>query len=346
MDVTWTKQKRPKVFFRTLVLTAIFPPQFVNTLALITLDLSFDLCIYTRGSFVKTHRNPKGDNDPSPLHCGSSTGSGERTTPWPRRPDQMSVKPASVSAGVSLKAPVLSRSAVGAALLIGLQFSSRAFTFIVNQVLLRYLSPELLGISTQLELYSITVLFFARESLRVAIQRQADTTDDVSKDKERVPKSHVDGRTAAGRSQAIVNIAYISISLGIVFAFGFAWLYLHTTPAQDPTVLETPYIRESLIVYGLVAIWELLAEPCYVIAQQKARFEVRARAESTATVLRCFTTCGSAILASRMGMDIGVLPFALGQSVYALALSIVYYWKIRTISSSNGFSLMATRISR
>jgi oligosaccharide translocation protein RFT1 len=258
----------------------------------------------------------------------------------------MSVKPVSVSAGVSLKAPVLSRSAVGAVLLIGLQFSSRALTFIVNQVLLRYLSPELLGISTQLELYSITVLFFARESLRVAIQRQADTTDDISKDRVKVPKGHVDARTAAGRSQAIVNIAYISISLGIVFAFGFASLYLHTTPAQDPTVRQTPYIRESLIVYGLAAIWELLAEPCYVIAQQKAIFEVRARAESTATVLRCFMTCGSAIWASRMGMDIGVLPFALGQSVYALALSIVYYWKIRTISSSNGFSLMATRIAR
>src|SRR3954470_10544401 len=66
----------------------------------------------------------------------------------------------------------LSASAKGATFLILLQVLSRAFTFIVNQVLLRYLSPELLGLSTQLELYSISVLFFSREHIRVAVQRQ------------------------------------------------------------------------------------------------------------------------------------------------------------------------------
>lgn len=254
-------------------------------------------------------------------------------------------KPAPPPAGVLKKPPVLARSAVGAALLIGLQFSSRALSFIVNQVLLRYLSPELLGISTQLELYSITVLFFARESLRVAIQRQADTADDVSNGVgETAPKGHVDGRTAAGRSQAIVNLAYISISLGVVFAFGFAWLYLRTTPTQDPTVLATPFLRESLIIYGLAAIWELMAEPCYVIAQQKGRFEVRAAAESAGTVLRCLITCVSAVWASRAAIDIGVLPFALGQGAYAVSLSFVYYWKLWSIISTNGFSLIATPI--
>ncbi|PMD44281.1 Rft-1-domain-containing protein [Hyaloscypha variabilis F] len=251
----------------------------------------------------------------------------------------------SESAGVAGKSPAISRSAIGAALLISLQFSSRILTFVVNQVLLRYLSPELLGISTQLELYSITVLFFARESLRIAIQRQADTKDDDFENSDKSDRSHVDARTAAGRSQAIVNLAYISIGLGAVFASGFAWLYLHTTPAQNPFVLETPYVRESLFIYGFAAIGELLAEPCYVIAQQKARFEVRASAESTATVLRCLMTCGCAILASRMGRDIGVLPFALGQGIYALSLTIVYYWKFRTTSSTSGFSLIPTRIS-
>jgi oligosaccharide translocation protein RFT1 len=45
-------------------------------------------------------------------------------------------------------------------------------------------------------------------------------------------------------------------------------------------------------------------------------------------------------------MDIGVLPFALGQGIYALSLSIVYYWKVWGISSANGFSLMAAPICR
>jgi oligosaccharide translocation protein RFT1 len=245
------------------------------------------------------------------------------------------------------KPPLLSTSALGAFLLISLQFSSRALTFAINQVLLRYLSPELLGISAQLDLYSITVLFFARESLRVAIQRQADTTDeDVSHSAQNEPRGYVKANTAAGRSQAIVNLAYISIVFGVVFAFVFAWLYLHTTPAQDPTVLETPYIRESLIIYAVAAVWELFAEPCYVVAQQKAKFETRARAEWTATVLRGLVTCGSAIWAAHRGLDTGVLPFALGQGIYALSLSMVYYREMRSISLASGFSLMASRISR
>ncbi|PHH62082.1 hypothetical protein CDD81_7575 [Ophiocordyceps australis] len=61
----------------------------------------------------------------------------------------------------------------GASLLILLQLASRLATFAANQILLRFLTAPLLGAATQLELYYLSVLFFARESLRVAVQRQA-----------------------------------------------------------------------------------------------------------------------------------------------------------------------------
>lgn len=245
--------------------------------------------------------------------------------------------------------PASSSSAIGALLLISQQFGSRGLTFIVNQILLRYLSPELLGISTQLEVYSITVLFFARESLRVALQRQPDTPDSASDSKKdaenkKIPNGHVDARTAAGRTQAIVNLSYVSIYLGVVFAFFVGWLYIYSLAAGDPIVLETPYFSEALKLYGLAAIWELLAEPCYVVVQHKSRFSIRASAELVATVLRCLVTCGSAIWASRAGRDIGVLPFALGQGMYAVSLSFVYYLKVWGIASEEGFSLILKRI--
>src|ERR1700712_2596535 len=104
---------------------------------------------------------------------------------------------------------ILSTSAKGASFLILLQVASRGFTFLVNQILLRFLSPELLGLSTQLELYSITVLYFARESIRVACQRQ-------SKD-----------------AQPVINISYLSILFGTPLAYVLALLYLHT---DQPTV--------------------------------------------------------------------------------------------------------------
>ncbi|TVY43315.1 Oligosaccharide translocation protein [Lachnellula subtilissima] len=223
---------------------------------------------------------------------------------------------------------------------------SRALTFIVNQILLRYLSPELLGISTQLEVYSISVLFFARESLRVAIQRQTEEPEN-GKDKgtkdEKVPPGHVDGRTAAGKTQAIVNLAHLSIYLGVVFAVILAWLYLRYT---DPIVLQTPYFQGAFKLYSIAAVWELLAEPCFVVVQHKSLIKIRGRAEAVATVLRCLMTCGSAIWASRNGVDIGVLPFALGQAMYAVSLALSIVKHVLTQGDTFLITALATPVSQ
>lgn len=235
---------------------------------------------------------------------------------------------------------LLSRSAEGAKFLILLQVASRALTFGVNQLLLRYLSPELLGISTQLDVYSISVLFFARESLRVAIQRQTDVPEaigDTTKDNQQTVAA--ERSQAAQRTQAIVNLAYISILLGIFFAIGLGWAYLRSV-RSNPSVVDALYVSEALQLYGLAAFWELLSEPCFVAVQQKSEYKVRAAAESIATVLRCFVTCAVAVIATRKELNIGVLPFAVGQCTYGLSLLLVYYTKVRIISSRDGFSLV------
>jgi oligosaccharide translocation protein RFT1 len=236
-------------------------------------------------------------------------------------------------------ASLLSKSATGASILIILQVASRALTFIVNQVLLRYLSPELLGTSTQLEVYSISVLLFSREALRVAIQRQTDVTDDQDGIEKPGQKANGPGGKTAKKTQEVVNLAYLSILMGIFFIFAAAWAYLSSLKST-PLVLNTPYFHQALAIFGVASFLELLAEPCFVVVQQKSQYNIRASAESTATVLRCIVTCGSAILASSRGIDIGVLPFALGQGAYGLTLSLVYYWRIGSISSKDGFSLL------
>ncbi|QSZ31621.1 hypothetical protein DSL72_001188 [Monilinia vaccinii-corymbosi] len=241
---------------------------------------------------------------------------------------------------------LLSTSAGGASLLIALQAGSRALTFIVNQVLLRYLSPELLAVSTQLEVYSITVLFFSRESLRVAIQRQTDICDDSPKAKQgeklAAEDRYLDGRTTAGKSQAIVNLSYISIALGLGSTFLFAWIYAN---AGQSGVVETPYFRQSLKLYGVAAIVELLAEPCFVVVQQKSVFKIRAASESIATVSRCIVTCAVAVWAARHQVELGVLPFAIGQGVYAISILSAYLLGVWNVALQGGFSLMIKPIS-
>ncbi|KAI9642921.1 Oligosaccharide translocation protein rft1 [Ciborinia camelliae] len=235
---------------------------------------------------------------------------------------------------------LLSTSAGGASLLIALQAGSRALTFIVNQILLRYLSPELLAVSTQLEVYSITVLFFSRESLRVAIQRQTDSSDDNLEAKQDgnlpIRDRYLDSRTTAGKSQAIVNLSYISIALGLGSTVLFGWIYAN---AGQTGVVETPYFRQSLKLYGVAAILELLAEPCFVVVQQKSAFKIRAATESIATVLRCIVTCAVAVWAARHQTELGVMPFAIGQVVYAISILLVYLLGVWNIALRGGFSL-------
>ena len=209
---------------------------------------------------------------------------------------------------------VVSASAQGATFLILLQVGSRALTFAVNQVLLRFLSPELLGVSAQLELFSISVLYFARESLRVAVQRQTHGT------------------------QAVVNLSYLSVFLGIPLIYGLALLWLSSD------IPNVPHFVNALGVYCLATFIELLTEPAFSAVQQRLLYKIRASAESTATLLRCLGTCGSAILASKYGIDIGVLPFAVGQLGYALALLAIYTFKTWPVAQKGNFSLLPKQI--
>ncbi|KAI1033122.1 hypothetical protein LB504_006345 [Fusarium proliferatum] len=211
----------------------------------------------------------------------------------------------------------------GASLLIILQLASRLITFIANQLLLRYLTAPLLGLSTQLEVYYLSVLFFARESLRVAIQRRDS------------------GSQAKEESQAVVNLGYLAIGLGSFVSLGLGWMYL---AYANETTLATPYLVESLYLYGFAAMVELLSEPCFVLMQTRLQFGTRAAAESIATFLRCIVVFGSAVWASKHN-DIGVLPFALGQITYGVSLLLVYLVSGYRLASSIGFSLLPKTIT-
>jgi oligosaccharide translocation protein RFT1 len=210
----------------------------------------------------------------------------------------------------------VSASAKGASFLILLQIGSRALTFALNQILLRFLSPELLGVNVQLELYCISVLYFARESLRVALQRRADGT------------------------QAVINMSYLAIAAGVPLSYALAELYLQTE------VPKVPFLVQSLRVYGIAAMVELFAEPSFVAAQQKMLYKVRASAEAAATIMKTFATVGLVVWASRQGTDLGVLPFAVGQLAYAMSLLVVYTARLVLVAKSEGFSLLPRGIQR
>ncbi|KAK5994868.1 Oligosaccharide translocation protein RFT1 [Cladobotryum mycophilum] len=234
----------------------------------------------------------------------------------------------------------------GASLLIILQLISRLITFIANQLLLRFLTAPLLGLSTQLEVYYLSILFFARESLRVAIQRQGIAAASASAGKKEDQKDGDDGDAEERRreGQAVVNLGYLAIGLGSFVSIGLGWMYL---AYANPATLQTPHLVHSLWLYGVAAMIELLSEPCFVLMQTRLQFGTRAAAESIATFLRCAVVFGSAVWASSRGsqLDLGVLPFALGQLAYGTSLLLVYVYSGQRLASATGFSLVPKPLS-
>lgn len=232
---------------------------------------------------------------------------------------------------------VLASSATGTTFLILIQLASRVFTFASNQLVLRTLSPILLGIAAQLELYQVSILYFSRESIRVAIQRQplgADSSPPCGKGS--------DGKSGQLiSSQSVVNVSYLSFLLGIPCAIVFTMFYERLAPVQ---VLETPFFKSSVAISGLASLMELSTEPFFAVIQQHMWYEKRAAVEMPAAFLKSFTTCFSFLYAFRTNRDVGALPFALGHLSYSIALVSGYCMSLLGSADDKGFSFLPARI--
>ncbi|KAF8541005.1 Rft protein-domain-containing protein [Trichophaea hybrida] len=154
---------------------------------------------------------------------------------------------------------LLSSSAEGAKFLILLQVSSRLLTFGVNQLLLRYLFTRVTSISVQLELLTISILYFSRESLRNALQRQSSGTGEL--------------RTA---TQTIVNLSLLTFPLGIAFSAALGWGYVERLVLGPLpfAVGQVGYGAVLLVVYGMKT-WKASKEEGFGIGLVKIEGEKR-----------------------------------------------------------------------
>ena len=209
----------------------------------------------------------------------------------------------------------VSASAKGATFLILLQIGSRAITFALNQILLRFLSPELLGASVQLEVYKIGVQYFSRESLRVAAERRSD-----------------------GGVQAAVNLSYLGLVACVPIGATFAQWYLAVSH------VNVPYFAEALRVNQLAAFVELCMEPAFTAVQHNLLYKTRAAAEGLSVILKTLTVFGLFTWSRRQGLDIGVLPFSAGELVNSITLAAVYWLSTVPVAREKNFSLLPKRI--
>ncbi|KAJ2984746.1 hypothetical protein NUW54_g10397 [Trametes sanguinea] len=216
---------------------------------------------------------------------------------------------------------LLSATLASGSNLVLLQLFSRVVTFVLNQALVRLVSPQVFGTtSIQFELLLSTILFLSREGVRNALLRAPSNKESSSDQK-------VTG-------QLITNISLLPVLLGIPTAVLSAVVYLGSSSS---TTSSQPHFRTSVALYVLAAFFELLSEPMYIRTQNELRFHVRVRAEGTAVMLKTVVTF---LVLISMSEEWALLAFALGQAAYGLAMLVSF-----AIACSGSLDFRPKRVS-
>lgn len=180
-----------------------------------------------------------------------------------------------------------------ATLLFAINVIQKVCSFTLNQLLLRYVSPEIIGqASIKLELFLSTLLFLSREGIRLALLREKIDTE--------------------RKIRSLVNISWIP---AVVLAVATA------------SILTYQLIFKGVVIwvyllYCVGALFESLGEPFYNIYQSKLDVVPRVRAESIALFLR------SASIFLLINFKYGIDSYGIAQVMYGgsyLIILIAHY---------------------
>ena len=225
--------------------------------------------------------------------------------------------------GASNSPNLASASLASASSLVLLQLLSRAFTFILNQALVRLVTPQVFGTaSIQFELLLSTILFLSREGVRNALLRSSTQTNNKSEG-----------------SSLVDNVALLPVLLGVPISVVVAYVYLSSSSAATSS---QPHFHLSAVIYALAAFCELLSEPLYIKAQNELRFDIRVRTEGMAVFMKTVVTFLALVMSSPRW---ALVAFAAGQAAYGLTMlggfltaygSVVKYWPKKAIVKIHG----------
>ncbi|CCG23058.1 Rft1 protein [Candida orthopsilosis Co 90-125] len=209
------------------------------------------------------------------------------------------------------EADIVDESAKGISSLILVQVITKLFTFLLNQTLIRFVSPDVFGLIVYLEFLQSSTLFISRESSRLAVQR---VTHD---------------QTKTRTLQKVMNFGFLPLIIAIPVTLLIGYFQGIKSINFQKYFLNVPFHRVSIGVIILSTILELSIEPIYCVYQYELEFGKRSKFEGIALATKCMTTFG-AIYLTRQYFDginfsgAAILSFMVGQLAYSATLFISY----------------------
>ncbi|KAG6379086.1 Rft protein-domain-containing protein [Boletus reticuloceps] len=205
---------------------------------------------------------------------------------------------------------LLTRSLGSARSLIGLQLVSRLVTFVLNQGLIRLVSPQAYGTAAvQFELLMSTILFLSREGVRNSLLRIWPQ------------QTNVDQPASAVSVAQCANLAALPFFLGLPTTFVTVVLYAFSA---SETTTSQPHFHLALLIYATAAVGELLSEPMHNRAMGEVRTDARVKAEGLGIIVKTIITYLILLYDDnrRHLGELALIAFALGQ----LAYSATVFW--------------------
>ncbi|CCC68644.1 hypothetical protein NCAS_0B05600 [Naumovozyma castellii] len=232
---------------------------------------------------------------------------------------------------VNISQQILEKSTKGATFLMLGQLFTKAITFFLNSILVRFLSPRIFGITAFLEFILGTVLFFSREAVRLSTLRIDDNNEDEDEEKQ---KSNV--------LQTLANFAYIPLCIGIPLSIVLTtWQYRNI----NAYFVTLPFFTWSILLIWCSIIIELLSEPFFIVNQFLLNYSTRSSFESAAVAIGCIVnfivvisfennwidfsklaSISSVIDDEMLREGVAILAFSLGKFAHSLTLLTCYFY--------------------
>ena len=182
-----------------------------------------------------------------------------------------------------------------------LQVSFRLITFIVNAIVLRYVSSELLGlVNVRLTLLYSTILFLSREAFRKAcLSRTANSS--------------------TKKWRQLINLVWLCVPVGLFTSLilGLLWICL----LEFPSSVYAANYPKAAFIFALSAVCELFVEPLWLIAQEFLFVHARVLIEATAIAAKCLST----ILIIIYFPNAGLTGFCMAQIMHTICYVCLYY---------------------
>lgn len=251
---------------------------------------------------------------------------------------------------------ILQKSTKGATFLMLAQLFTKIITFLLNSVLVRFLSPRIFGITAFLEFILGTVLFFSREAIRLSTLRIKDNSTDPSHDSDEDINDEKHSYSRKQILQTMVNFAHIPLWIGIPLSLVLTtWQYTNI----NAYFITLPFFQWSIFIIWISMLVELLSEPFYIVNQFLLNYNVRSRFESIAVTMSCLVNFSVIYLfqnhlitidkldTTDMNKEgIAILAFALAKLTHAFTLLICYYWDyLRNFKPKKLFHIRLTKIT-